>query len=191
MAGAAEKNVTVLLRHLRDGDDGALDRLLPLVYGELRALAACHMKGERKDHTLQPTALVHEAYLRLVQRDSPDWEDRAHFFGVASQVIRRILVEHARAKLREKRGGGAVQVTLNEQILSGPAADLDVLALDEALEALQAEDPRKARAIELRYFGGLNLEEIAAVTDVSIATVHRDLRMATAWLLHRLDEAEA
>ena len=182
--------VTRLLLDCRGGNDRALDDLLPLVYDELRQLASRHMARESDGHTLQPTALVHEAYVRLVDAEI-EWQDRAHFFAAASRVMRRMLVDHARARARHKRGGGRARVTLHADDAVTPAPNLDVLALDEALEALQAEDPRKARAIELRYFGGLNLEEIAAVTDVSIATVHRDLRMATAWLLHRLDEAEA
>lgn len=181
--------VTRLLLDWRGGNDRALDALLPLVYDELRQLASRHMARESDGHTLQPTALVHEAYVRLVDADIA-WQDRAHFFAAASRVMRRMLVDHARARARQKRGGGRARVTLHAEDAVTPPPDLDVLALDEALEALQSEDPRKARAIELRYFGGLNLEEIAAVTDVSIATVHRDLRMATAWLLHRLDEAE-
>jgi RNA polymerase sigma-70 factor (ECF subfamily) len=186
MAGSADRDVTALLRHLRDGDDRALDRLLPLVYGEMRALAAYHMRGERKNHTLQPTALVHEAYLRLVDRESPDWDNRAHFFGVASQVIRRILVEHAREKLRKKRGGGAVRVTLTEAALSGPAMDMDVLALDEALSRLGTEDDTAQKIVELRFFGGMTAQETATALDLSVRTVHRRWAYAKAWLYREL-----
>lgn len=185
-------HVTRLLLDWRGGNAGALDDLLPLVYDELRGLAARHMAGEADGHTLQPTALVHEAYVRLVDADI-EWQDRAHFFAAASRVMRRMLVDHARARGRQKRGGGRARVTLQADDAVTPPPDLDILALDQAMEVLAAEDPRKARAVELRYFGGLNLEEIAEVTDVSIATVHRDLRMATAWLMTRLtaDESDA
>jgi RNA polymerase sigma factor (TIGR02999 family) len=186
MTGPVDHDVTGLLHRLRDGDREALDRLLPLVYGEMRALAAYHMKGERKNHTLQPTALVHEAYLRLVKRESPDWEDRAHFLGVASRVIRRILVEHARAKKRERRGGGAVMVTLTEEALSGPAMDMDVLALDEALSRLGEEDDTAQKVVELRFFGGMTAEETARVTGISLRTVHRRWAYAKAWLYREL-----
>jgi RNA polymerase sigma factor (TIGR02999 family) len=183
-------HVTRLLLDWRGGNAEALDDLLPLVYDELRRLAARHMVGEADGHTLQPTALVHEAYVRLVDADI-EWQDRAHFFAAASRVMRRMLVDHARARGRQKRGGGRAQVTLHNADAVTPPPNLDLLALDEALETLATQDPRKARAVELRYFGGLNLEEIAEVTDVSIATVHRDLRMATAWLMARLsDEVE-
>lgn len=178
-------HVTRLLLDWRGGDDGALNDLLPLVYDELRGLARRHMQGEADGHTLQPTALVHEAWVRLVDADIA-WQDRAHFFAAASRMMRRLLVDHARSKHRQKRGGGRARVTLHAADVVTPPIDLDILALDEALEALAAEDPRKARAVELRYFGGMNLEEIAEVTDVSIATVHRDIRMATAWLMTRL-----
>ena len=186
MSGAANNDVTALLRHLSEGDDNALDQLLPLVYGEMRALAAYHMKGERKNHTLQPTALVHEAYLRLVKRDSPEWDNRAHFFGVASQVIRRILVEHARAKLSDKRGGGAVRVTLTEEAISGPAMDMDVLALDEALSRLGAEDDTAQKIVELRFFGGMTAQETATALGISLRTVHRRWAYAKAWLFREL-----
>ena len=186
MSGAANNDVTALLRHLSEGDDNALDQLLPLVYGEMRALAAYHMKSERKNHTLQPTALVHEAYLRLVKRDSPEWDNRAHFFGVASQVIRRILVEHARAKLSDKRGGGRVRVTLTEEAISGPAMDMDVLALDEALSRLGAEDDTAQKIVELRFFGGMTAQETATALGVSLRTVHRRWAYAKAWLFREL-----
>lgn len=184
-------HVTRLLLDWRGGNQDALDNLLPLVYDELRGLARRHMAAEADGHTLQPTALVHEAYVRLVDADIA-WQDRAHFFAAASRVMRRLLVDHARSRGRKKRGGGRAQVTLHAADIVTPPLDLDILALDEAIEALTAEDPRKGRAVELRYFGGLNLEEIAEVTDVSVATVHRDIRMATAWLMARLaDEPES
>ncbi len=179
-------DVTALLHSLKEGDRQALDRLLPLVYQEMRALAAHHMKQERADHTLQPTALVHEAYLRLVKRDSPDWENRAHFMGVASQVIRRTLVEHARARKRDKRGGGAVKVTLTEQALSGPAMDMDVLALDEALTRLGEEDDSAQQVVELRFFGGMTTKETAEALGMAERTVHRRWAYAKAWLFQEL-----
>lgn len=182
-------HVTRLLLDWRGGNAEALNDLLPLVYDELRRLAARHMVGEAEGHTLQPTALVHEAYVRLVDAEV-QWQDRAHFFAAASRVMRRMLVDHARSRGRQKRGGGRARVTLHAADAVSPAPDLDLLALDEALEALNAHDPRKARAIELRYFGGLNLEEIAEVTEVSIATVHRDIRMATAWLMAQLADED-
>lgn len=181
-----EHDVTALLSSLKDGDREAMDRLLPLVYREMRALAAHYMKQERKDHTLQPTALVHEAYLRLVQRDNPAWENRAHFLGVASQAIRRILVEHARAKNRDKRGGGAVKVTLTEAALSGPAMDLDVLALDEALTRLGEEDDSARQVVELRFFGGMTIEETSEALGMAARTVHRRWAYAKAWLYREL-----
>jgi RNA polymerase sigma factor (TIGR02999 family) len=158
----------------------------------MRALAAYHMKSERRNHTLQPTALVHEAYIRLVKRDSPEWDNRAHFFSVASQVIRRILVEHARAKLSDKRGGGAVRVTLTEEAISGPAMDMDVLALDEALTRLGTEDGTAQKIVELRFFGGMTAQETATALGVSLRTVHRRWAYAKAWLYRELiDSGEA
>jgi RNA polymerase sigma factor (TIGR02999 family) len=179
-------DVTQLLQALGEGDRRALDRLLPLVYDEMREIAARHMRRERPDHTLQPTALAHEAYLRLCQRESPQWESRAHFLGVAAQAIRRILVEHARARQRDKRGGGWVRVTLS----NGPAGpqdlDFDVLALDQALERLGEEDPEDQKVVELRFFGGLSVKETAHVLGVSERTVHRRWSFAKAWLYREL-----
>jgi len=185
----ARKDITQWLHRLREGDRDALDHLLPLVYGELRALAAHHMKQERNDHTLQPTALVHEAYMRLVQRDNPNWNDKAHFMGVASQVIRRILVEHARGKNRDKRGGGAVRVTLTEQAMSGPAVGVDVLALDQALTRLGEEDEVGQQVVELRFFGGMTMEEITLALNIPERTVHRRWAYAKAWLHRELKGA--
>lgn len=192
MTDPPQGDVTRILDRARQGEHSAVEQLLPLVYNELRALSHGFFQRQQSDHTLQPTALVHEAYVRLVDADI-EWQDRAHFFAAASRVMRRMLVDHARARGRQKRGGGRARVTLQADDAVTPPPDLDILALDQAMEVLAAEDPRKARAVELRYFGGLNLEEIAEVTDVSIATVHRDLRMATAWLMTRLtaDESDA
>ncbi|HET7584536.1 MAG TPA: sigma-70 family RNA polymerase sigma factor [Gemmatimonadaceae bacterium] len=173
--------VSRLLVAWRDGDRSALDRLVPIVYAQLRALAGRQLRDERPDHTLQTTALIHEAYLRLVGTDI-EWEGRSHFMKVAASTMRRILVDHARARGREKRGGAARPVTLDRANLAAPDTAPQLIALDEALEALADLDERKARAVELHYFGGLTYEETAAVLGVSTATIHRELRLAKAWL---------
>jgi len=182
--------VTRLLGAWRTGALDAGDRLIPLVYHELRRLAARCMAGERADHTLEPTALVHEAYLRLAGGEQPRWHDRLHFFAVAARTMRRILVDHARSRCAGKRGGGAVRLPLDEapdrSPEAGASALTDLLALDEALRALTALDPRKGRVVELRYFGGLTVAETAAVLGVSAPTVALDTRLARAWLLARL-----
>ena len=177
--------VTRLLGQWRQGDAGALQRLLPLIYDELHALARRHMLGERPDHTLQTTALIHEAYLRLCGADVT-WEGRVHFLAVAAQTMRRVLVDHARARGREKRGGGAVPVTLDDALVVSPERPDDILALDEALARLSSLDERKAHAVELHYFGGLTYDETAAALGISAATVDRELRMAKAWLYKEL-----
>lgn len=179
------KPVTDLLRAWRGGDRDALDRLVPLVHEELHRLASGYMRGERPDHTLQTTALVNEAYLRLVDVEV-DWTDRAHFFAVAATMMRRILVDHARALGRQKRAGQ--KVSLDEAVLVTPDASADMLAIDEALTRLAAHDERAARAIELHYFGGLTYDDMAAVLNISAATVHRDLRLARAWLYRELQQ---
>ena len=167
---------------MTDGDDGALGELLPLVYAELRRLAAGYLRRERPGHTLQPTALVNEAYLRLVDQSHVHWQNRAHFLGVAAQMMRRILVDHARGQRAEKRGGEIQKLSLDENIdVSGERA-ADLVALDEALERLAELDPQKSRIVELRFFGGLSVEETAEVLGVSAPTVKRQWRMAKAWL---------
>ena len=158
---------------------------MAVVYPELRAIAQRQLSGESEGHTLQPTALVHEAYLRLVGAEIA-WEDRKHFFAVAARAMRRVLVDHARARRRDKRGGEATFVTLDDQLAFSTDSNIDLLALDEALDRLAAQDERKARAIELHFFGGLSYDETARALDVSPATVDRDLRMAKAWLLQQL-----
>lgn len=180
------KELTELLEAWHDGEPGAGDRLLPLVYPDLRHLAARFMARERRDHTLEPTALVHEAYLRLAGGRQPRWRDRLHFFAVASRTMRRVLVDHARARRTAKRGAGALRVPL--EAAEGAVRDRsdDLLALDRALDELAALDPRKGRVIELRYFGGLTVEETAAVLGVSAPTVALDGRMARAWLVSRI-----
>jgi len=182
---AAGKEVTELLLDWRRGDAAALDQLIPMVYDDLRRVAARQLRGERTDHTLQPTALVHEAYGRLVGADIT-WTDRAHFFAIAARTMRRVLVDHARAHDREKRGGGAVRVTLDENLAVDAGRPEDVLALDAALEQLAEVDPRKAEVVQLHFFGGLTYDQIAEALGISPATVDRDLRMARAWLFRKL-----
>jgi len=176
-----------LLRAWGDGDDTALEQLTPLVEAELRRLARAYMARERRDHTLQATALVNEAFLRLTEARRVRWQDRAHFLGISARLMRRVLVDHARAKGYRKRGGGAMRVTLVDGLVASPEAPLDLLALDRALEALAAVDLRKSRVIELRYFGGLSVEEAAELLPVSSDTVKRDLRLAKLWSLRDLD----
>lgn len=176
------QNVTNLLRAWGEGDSDARDRLLPLVYAELRRRAAAHLRRERPGHTLQPTALVHEAYLRLVNQDRAAWKNRAQFFGVAACVMRRILVDHARAAKMAKRSGRLFNVTLHEHHAAVAAPGVDVLALDEALTRLAAFDKRKSAVAELRFFSGLSIEETAHVLGISVATVEREWQAARAWL---------
>jgi RNA polymerase sigma factor (TIGR02999 family) len=179
-----QAQVTQLLRDLRLGDAQAVDALIPIVYGELRKLAAHYLRDERAALTLQPTALVNEAYMRLVAQEMPDWEGRSHFFGVAAHLMRQILVDHARRHRSQKRGGGVAAVTLEEAIAFAPSKSDDIIALDDALTRLAAEDERKARVIELRFFGGMTADETARALNISVATVGREQRLAEAWL-HR------
>jgi RNA polymerase sigma-70 factor, ECF subfamily len=185
MAPADPAEISRLLLASKGGDETALARLMPLVYDQLHVLARKRLQGERTGHTLQTTALIHEAYLRLVGSDV-GWEGRVHFFAVAAQTMRRILVDHARSRGRDKRGGGAVPVTLEDVAIVPPEPSDDLVALDEALERLSALDPRKARVVELHYFGGLSYDETATAIGVSAATVDRELRMAKAWLYREL-----
>ena len=177
-------DVTQLLIQWANGNEEALDDLTPLVYKELRRLAASQLRKERQSHTLQPTALVHEAYLRLVDQKSPNWQNRSHFFGVAARLMRQILVDHARSRRAGKRT--ATKVSLDEAISFERTRSADLVALDHSLTALEKFDPRKCRAVELRYFGGMSMDEIAQALDVSAVTVRRDLRMAEAWLHHAM-----
>jgi len=179
--------VTELLRAWSDGDDGALARLTPLVETELRRLARGYMVRERRGHTLQPTALVNEAFLRLTDARQVRWQDRAHFLGISARLMRRVLVDHARSRGYRKRGGAAQRVTLNDGLIAAPEPALDVVALDRALEALAAADLRKSRVVELRFFGGLSVEETAEVLHVSPQTIKRDWRLAKLWLLRELE----
>jgi RNA polymerase sigma factor (TIGR02999 family) len=168
------------------GDRAALDQLLPVVYQELRRMAGNYLRQENPGHTLQPTALVHEAWLRLIDQARVDWRNRAQFFGVAAQMMRRILVDHAKAKHREKRGGDAVKLSLDDVINLSRERAADLIALDDALDELTRVDERKSRVVELRYFGGFTVEEIAQILEVSPETVMRDWKLAKAWLYQQI-----
>jgi len=179
-------DVTRLLVAWSKGDRDALEDLIPVVYGELRRIAARYFRHERPGHTLQPTVLVHEAYLKLVDQDHARWQNRAQFFGVAAQLMRRILVDHARTHLAAKRGGGMTPVTLVDVAGASPPRGVDVIALDEALTRLTSLYPEQGRLVELRYFGGLTIEETGEAMDTSPATVKRQWTVARAWLLRDL-----
>ena len=179
-----DKNITELLVGYGQGDKEALDQLMPIVYEELRRQAARYLRKERPGHTLETTALIHEAYVRLVDQRHVQWQNRAHFFGIAAQLMRRILVDHARTKKRVKRGGSDIKVSLADANIAVKGQDLDVVALDEALERLARIDEQQSRVVELRFFSGLSVEETAEVLGISKATVKRDWSMAKAWL-HR------
>jgi RNA polymerase sigma factor (TIGR02999 family) len=180
------RQLTVLLREWTAGNRDAFGEITSAVYGELRKLAAAKLRRERTGHTLQPTALIHETYLRLIDHEQETWQNRAHFFSVASQIMREILVDHARRYGSAKRGGGRAKVSFNEAISFAPERAPMLLALDDALRELASFDERKSRLIELKYFGGLQVEEIGEVLGVSRSTVMRDSRMAEAWLYHYL-----
>lgn len=189
MTSPLSHEITRLLRGWRQGDQTALDQLLPLVYGDLHRQAKRFMRGEGSGHTLQVTGLVHEAYLRLVHQEGMDWHNRAHFFGVAGKAMRSILVDHARARNAAKRGGGGPQLTLGAVDKAGAATPaVDVLALDEALRRLADLDPEMSRLVELRYFAGLSIEETAQALGISPATVKRQWQVARAWLRRELTE---
>jgi RNA polymerase sigma-70 factor, ECF subfamily len=180
--------VSDLLRAWGQGDAQAREQLLPLVYAELRAQAARYLRRERRDHTLQPTALVHEAYLRLIGQARVSWQNRAHFFGVSAEIMRRILVDHARKHQAGKRSGATIKMTWDDRVGATPPIDCELLLLDQALDELAARDPRQARVVELRYFGGLSEQEAAEVLAVSRATVTRDWNVARAWLFRRMTQ---
>ena len=181
-----QHEITQLLRAWREGQPSVPEKLVPLVYGELHRLAKAYMSRERPDHTLQTTALVHEAYLKLVDVSAADLRDRAHFFAVCAQIMRRILVDWARSHRSLKRGGNLRPVQLEEALVVSPESEVDLVGLDDALEALAAIDPRKSRIMELRFFGGLSVEETAAVLKASPETVLRDSRLAKSWLWREL-----
>jgi len=185
-----EENITQILLELSDGKAAAADALLPVVYDELKRLAASYMRKERANHTLQPTALVHEAYLKLIDQTRVSWQNRAHFFGVAANIMRRILVDYARVHNAEKRGHEFQKLQLNEEIDKADEISTEVLRLDEALQDFARLDPDKARLVELRYFGGLTFEEAAEVLGVSLITVKRHWRVARAYLHNHLTDSE-
>ena len=186
MAQASREEITGLLRAWSDGNQAALDKLAPLVYKELHRLATRYVGHERAGHTLQTSDLVNEAYLRLVDAHGVHWQNRAHFFAVSAQIMRRILVDFARSRQNLKRGGGARQVTLEESLVVSPESGIDLLALDEALKRLAVLNQRQSQVVELRYFGGLNEEEVAEVLKVSPRTVRNDWSMARVWLYREL-----
>jgi RNA polymerase sigma factor (TIGR02999 family) len=188
MTTPSTKEVTQLLLAWSDGDQAALDQIIPLVHGELHRLARRYMQGERVGHTLQTTALINEAYLRLVDWKNVHWQNRAHFFGVAAQLMRRILVDFARSRRYAKRGGKALQVSLEDAATLSDERRRDLIALDDALKSLASLDPRKGQIVELRFFGGLSVEETAEVMKVSPRTVMREWNLARAWLYHELGQ---
>lgn len=186
MAESSPEQITQLLVAWSDGDQAALEKLMPVVYAELHRLARRYMRRENPGHTLQTSALVNEAYLRLVNAESVRWQNRAHFFAVSARIMRRILVDLARERQGLKRGGGAQRITLDEGMALSPEKDVDLLALDEALQRLAALSARQSRVVELRYFGGLNEEEVAEALEVSPRTVRHDWSLARTWLYREL-----
>lgn len=190
-AATSARDVTGLLQAWRGGDEGARDRLIPLVYRELHGLAHHYMAGEQPDATLQTTALVNELYLRLVDVRRIGWTDRTHFFAVCANLMRRVLVDVARSRKAEKRGGRTVHVPIDEGVIPSPDQPIDILALDSALDRLAAFDARKSRVVELRFFGGLDVNETAVALDVSPQTVQRDWRLAKVWLLRELSQGDS
>ncbi len=180
------KEITQLLIAWNRGDQRARDELMPLIYGELRRLARGHLRRERPNHTLQPTALVNEAFLRLIDQSQVNWQNRAHFFGAAARLMRRILINHAEARRAAKRGGEAERVSLNEVDHLGVEQEMDLIALNEALKNLERVDPQQSQIVELRYFSGLTIEEVAEVMGISPATVKREWSTARAWLRREL-----
>jgi RNA polymerase sigma factor (TIGR02999 family) len=191
MTTVSQREITRLLADWAGGDRDALDRLAPLVHAELRRIARRQMGGERQGHTLQATALVNEAYLRLAGQEGFEWRDRAHFYAVCAQVMRHVLIDHARAHARDKRGGGALHVSLDEAAVMSVESASELVALDEALRELEEVDPQKGRVVELRYFAGLSIEETAEVLGISPTTVRREWRRAKAWLYRALAGGEA
>jgi RNA polymerase sigma factor (TIGR02999 family) len=189
MKPVSSTSVSKLLVNWRQGDPDALGALMPLLYRELRRLAHSHLQGQRRDHTLQSTALVHEAYLKLMKLEDMDWQNRAHFFGVAAQVMRGILVDYARNRDAAKRGGGAYKLSLDEALGKAEQRELNLVALDDALKDLAEIDPRQSRIVELRFFGGLSIEETSEVLGVSPATTKREWAAARTWLYRQMPEA--
>lgn len=187
---AAEEDITQLLKQASCGEQRAVDVLLPVVYDELRRIAERSLRRERVDHTLQTTALVHEAYLKLVDQREAQWQNRAHFFAIAAQAMRRILVNHAKGANRIKRGGDRSRVDLDEAAAVTPDRHIDLIALDEAMHRLAQFDPRKSKLVELRFFGGMSIEEVAEVLQIAPATVKRDWNFAKAWLLREVTKGD-
>jgi RNA polymerase sigma factor (TIGR02999 family) len=186
MTGQSQHEVTQMLRAWRGGDRAALEKLMPAVYAEMHRLAHIYMRRERPGHTLQTSALVNEAYLRLIDANRVDWQDRAHFFAISANVMRQVLMQHARLRCAGKRGGNIVKVDFDEAFVRSPERDADLIALDDALNALAETDPREAKVVELRFFGGLSEEETAHVLGISDRTVRREWEHAKAWLIHQL-----
>jgi RNA polymerase sigma factor (TIGR02999 family) len=190
MNDADPANITQMLIDLTDGNAEVVNQILPHIYDELRRLASSYLRRERSDHTLQPTALVHEAYMKLIDQKKVRWQNRAHFFGIAAQVMRRILLDHARKHNAEKRGGEAEKMPIEEEILVvSHAKSAELIALDDALESLASLDEQKAKIVELRYFGGLSIEETAEVLGVSVPTINRQWRIAKAWLYSQIAQS--
>lgn len=187
----SSKSVTQLLIEWREGDETALNQLIPIVYGELRRLARAYMRGERRGHTLQTSALINEAYIRLVDHKGIRWQNRKHFYAVAAQAMRRVLVDHARSRDTDKRGAGVQVVELDEAAVVAQKQAADLIALDDALSDLEALDPRKSKVVELKYFGGWSIEEIAEALDLSTATVNREWNTAKLWLLRALSPPDS
>jgi RNA polymerase sigma factor (TIGR02999 family) len=187
---APSSELTQFLVDWSNGSEEALARLMPLVYDELRYLASRYLRHERAGHTLQTTALVHEAYIRLIDQHQVSWQNRAHFYGIAAQMMRRILVDHARGQQADKRGGGDPKLELDEAIAFAQEREVDLIALDEALTTLSTLDPRQSRIVELRFFGGLTVEEVAEVLAISRATIKREWSMAKAWLLLQITQGK-
>ena len=190
MPNDSPSQVTLLLSRWRAGDREALDALMPLVYEELRRLARHYLKQERPDHTLQSTALVHEAYVRLLGQNPPEWKSRAHFFGVAAKLMRQILVDHARGHRAAKRGGSSLKLTLNDGLVGRKGKDLNLLALDDALNNLARLSPQQCHIVELRFFSGLTIEDTSEVLGISTATVKRNWTTARAWLFREMNQTE-
>jgi RNA polymerase sigma factor (TIGR02999 family) len=190
VGGDSSKDITELLLSWKSGNQAALDELMPLVYQELKGLAASYLRRERPDHTLQATALVNEAYVRLVDSPTVSWQNRAHFFGIAARIMRQILVNHALKRNAAKRGGFAHKLSLDEAVSFADQREVDLIALDDALKQLETIDPQKSRIIELRFFGGLSIAETAEALGVSHATVERNWKIAKLWLRREISKAE-
>ena len=186
----SSSNVTQMLHDWSHGDREVLDKLVPVVYEELRRQAARYLRRERPGHTLQTTALIHEAYIRLIDQKNVHWQNRAHFFAISAQLMRRILVDHARSRQAAKRGGSDIKLPLEEAMIASEGREVDLVALDEALERLAAIDPQQSRVVELKFFSGLSVEETAEVLGVSTRTVKRDWNVAKAWLRREISEGE-